>query len=303
MFSQISRLASASWVVSLLAVLLGPPASWAQGLGQGGMGGLGGQGFGGQGLGGQNFVTGQGVAGQTFSQPSFNLRSQSYTPTFSNGTFRYANTLASPLANVSQPMGQGSSAGVGGGVGGGMVGGQTGGFGQTSNQRLVGGQTGMGTTGLGGQRLGQTGFGQSGFGQTGFGQTGLMAGQRFGQNAFGQQGLGRMGMNQGLNQGMMTQGGMRGATTSPLVPSLTISPGSVPTTGAIATNDLTNRLQNLLRVSPSLTSAKNLIVGLDGGVLVLRGEVLTDADRELAEALVRLEPGVYDVRNELTLAP
>lgn len=296
-----SRLASASWVVPLLAFLLGPSAAWAQGLGQGGMGGLGGQGLGGQGLGGlggQNFGSGQGVAGQTFSQPSFNLRSQSYAPTFTNGTFRYANTLATPLSNVSQPMGQASSTSVGVGFGSSMVAGQTGGFGQATSQRVAGGQAGLGTTGLGGQRVGQTGFGQAGFAQTG-----MMTGQRLGQNAFGQQGFGRMAMNQGLNQAMMGQRTAPGATTSPLVPSLTISTGSRPTIGPIATNELTNRLQSLLQASPSLGSAKNLLVGIDGGVLVLRGEVLTESDRDLAEALVRLEPGVYEVRNELTLAP
>jgi osmotically-inducible protein OsmY len=39
---------------------------------------------------------------------------------------------------------------------------------------------------------------------------------------------------------------------------------------------------------------------MDGSTVVLRGSVRDDHERRLAEALVRLTPGVRAVRNELT---
>jgi hypothetical protein len=39
------------------------------------------------------------------------------------------------------------------------------------------------------------------------------------------------------------------------------------------------------------------------GVLTLRGTVASEDDRKLAEALARLEPGVRDVTNEITVQP
>jgi hypothetical protein len=287
-------------VAPFAGLLLVPVLAVAQGFG--GMN-RGGQGFGNQNFGGQGFGAGQGVAGQNFAEPSFNLNSQNFTPTYSNGTFRYANTLAAPFTNVSQPLGSSASAR---GTTGGGVGGQTGGFGQTGGQRM--GQTGFGQTGLGGQTgFGQTGFGGtafggSAFGPTGFGQTGL-TGQRMGQMGLGQTGMGQQG-RQRMNQGMrMGQGNQAGATTSPLFPTLIIGPVLRPTATPLSTNELTTRLQAQLRASPTLASARNLVLGMEGGVLVLRGEVVSENDRDLAEALVRLEPGIYDVRNELTLAP
>jgi osmotically-inducible protein OsmY len=38
-----------------------------------------------------------------------------------------------------------------------------------------------------------------------------------------------------------------------------------------------------------------------GDTLVLRGRVATRADRDLAENLARLEPGVWNLRNELVV--
>ncbi|MEX0714408.1 MAG: BON domain-containing protein [Pirellulales bacterium] len=41
---------------------------------------------------------------------------------------------------------------------------------------------------------------------------------------------------------------------------------------------------------------------VEGGAAVLRGQVATEDDRLLAENLVRLEPGVSAIRNEITIA-
>jgi osmotically-inducible protein OsmY len=62
---------------------------------------------------------------------------------------------------------------------------------------------------------------------------------------------------------------------------------------------LNTRFERVTR-QPAL---RGVSVELDAeGVVVLRGEVATPAQRQLAANMVRLEPGVRKVRNELTLA-
>lgn len=62
---------------------------------------------------------------------------------------------------------------------------------------------------------------------------------------------------------------------------------------------LNNRFDRVTR-QPAL---RGVSVDLDAdGVVVLRGEVATPSQRQLAANMVRLEPGVKKVRNELTLA-
>lgn len=54
--------------------------------------------------------------------------------------------------------------------------------------------------------------------------------------------------------------------------------------------------------SPSLPSAGNIQIVADAGVVVLKGEVRSAEEKKLAEALVRIEPGVRQVRNELEIS-
>jgi hypothetical protein len=60
-------------------------------------------------------------------------------------------------------------------------------------------------------------------------------------------------------------------------------------------------LRASLQASPSLPSAKNLDVQLDNDTFVLTGSVATDRERRLAEGLVRLTPGVRNIRNNIQL--
>jgi hypothetical protein len=59
-------------------------------------------------------------------------------------------------------------------------------------------------------------------------------------------------------------------------------------------------LQQIISGSSALTS-KNIKVKLDGQTLVLEGSVANDRERRLAEGLVRLTPGVRQVRNTLVV--
>jgi hypothetical protein len=61
-------------------------------------------------------------------------------------------------------------------------------------------------------------------------------------------------------------------------------------------------LRASLQQSASLPSAKNLDVQLDNDTFVLTGTVATDRERRLAEGLVRMTPGVRNVRNNIQLA-
>ncbi|MBI3411579.1 MAG: BON domain-containing protein [Planctomycetes bacterium] len=48
---------------------------------------------------------------------------------------------------------------------------------------------------------------------------------------------------------------------------------------------------------------KNIQVAVDGGLVILQGQVANDRERRIAEGVVRLTPGVRDVRNELNVPP
>jgi hypothetical protein len=70
-----------------------------------------------------------------------------------------------------------------------------------------------------------------------------------------------------------------------------------------APGQLERDVRELLLRSSSLKSRGSIIVSVDGPVVILRGTALSSRDRRLAEALVRLTPGVRDVVNEIEVGP
>ena len=56
-----------------------------------------------------------------------------------------------------------------------------------------------------------------------------------------------------------------------------------------------------LRRVPQIARRSTIRVAVQNETAILRGEVATQHDRELAENLARLEPGVWDVKNELVV--
>ena len=202
-------------------------------------------------------------------------------------------------------------------------------FGSTGASGL-GGSSGFGSTGSGlGSGTGSTGFGnQTGLGntgQTGFGgQNQLGAngnnGGILGRNTNQNQGiLGRNVQNQGTggnngqgggrgggnrgNNGSNSQngGGGNGANANqiPLVrPRQKVAfDYRLPTSDAIQTT-LETRLTKLSVKAPGLKSV--MVAVEEKGEVVLRGEVASVSESKLAENMLRLEPGVRTVRNELT---
>lgn len=63
------------------------------------------------------------------------------------------------------------------------------------------------------------------------------------------------------------------------------------------------RLSTQISKVPGITQLGPISVSLVGQTAVLQGTVASDADRQLAADLARLEPGVLAVQNELEVAP
>jgi hypothetical protein len=62
-------------------------------------------------------------------------------------------------------------------------------------------------------------------------------------------------------------------------------------------------LTHLLQVSSELRSNSRIEASVAGRVATLRGEVVSERDRSLAERLVLFEPGIDSVKNELKVRP
>ncbi len=323
-------------LVSACALLGWQTSAPAQTFGQGGGGasssssglGIGGQG---QGLTGQNLLGTTNITniaqplgtskavGPTQSNPFGGYYTNPYSlginPNYSGTT----NAGNSSQGTFGQPLYTTTTGSPSMGTFGGTTGGRT-------SAGLSGGASGGARTGVGGSgRVGGTGT--SGYGSTGFGSTGTrttgMSGYGTGTSGYGATGtsaLGRPGggLTGGLTGGINplgTTGAMRNTTmmganngyfsTSGMVRSGSYVAGLGPTMPSAnpVVSQLQVKLQGLLQASSSLPSKAGISVGMDGGgVVVLRGSVADDHERRLAEALMRLTPGVREVRNDLVVA-
>ncbi|MBI3863335.1 MAG: BON domain-containing protein [Planctomycetia bacterium] len=75
---------------------------------------------------------------------------------------------------------------------------------------------------------------------------------------------------------------------------------SIDYTKPSVTNATSNLAASFDKI-PSHDALKGVTFEADGSTIILRGSVDSDETRRLASALVRLEPGVRSVRNELTI--
>lgn len=218
-----------------------------------------------------------------------------YRPTGSNsssGTGGGGFSGGSGISNSGLGSGTGGFSGTGTGTGARTGGSNLGGLSSGGMSGSLG--TGGAAGGLGGNRgglgggLNSGGIGMGGF-TGGTGNRNMMGGTGFlGGN---QGGMGMMGMNN--NQQNATQGTMGyqvnfGGTGSARLPT---------TTNLTPNADFQQRLQT----SPGMQSASGLQVFTTGSTAILRGQVGSDQAKQLADAMIRLEPGVYDVQNELVV--
>ncbi|MFL5331208.1 MAG: BON domain-containing protein [Gemmataceae bacterium] len=209
----------------------------------------------------------------------------------------YANPYAAGIANNSAGAAFGTP--VYGNISGGSGGSFSGGTGG-SNRSSFGATGGSGGSGFGGSRTSSSGLSMGGLGTssspsggfTSLGNTG--AGTAGGFNR-GTTGLGTAGVSgsggisqtfapaapSGLKSGMLY-------TTTVRFP-MTIQPMT----------QVRDSLQSVVARSSSVSAPANVKVDVDSGVVVLRGQVADDDERRHVENLVRLSPGVREVRNEL----
>lgn len=185
------------------------------------------------------------------------------------------------------------------------------------------GNSGFGNSGFGGSGFGNSGLGNSGLGgQTGsaFGNTGMNMstgpfigqndnrGRQVGNRMAGQQGaLGAMQALQGL--GALQRGGGFNRDRSgggddrerlPLRPTQRIAFDFDAATPSAAVERVTTQFAEIAESRPELAGIT--FAADDAGNVVLRGTVDSKEAAQLAAALVRLEPGVRSVVNELTVA-
>jgi hypothetical protein len=74
-----------------------------------------------------------------------------------------------------------------------------------------------------------------------------------------------------------------------------------PTFAAPPARGLAAAVADELRRSTQIRKLSPIGVTLDGEKAILRGQVASEHDRQLAELLVRFEPGIWQVQNELTV--
>jgi hypothetical protein len=224
-------------------------------------------------------------------------------------------------------FGSGGFGGSFGSGGMGMSGGtMSGGFGGMSGGMMSGGLGG--TTGFGG---GYGGYGMTGgvsstnifatyfqnpyviaSGSTGGGTTQMTSRNApFGQPMYGNTttgamtagGLGGMSGMSGMGSRMGT--GMTGSSGAPFtlaVGAEGLGGGATPPATAPAANSaLQTQALNVIQQSSSLPSKANITVQVVGSTVILSGTVADDHERRLAANLLRLTPGVGQVRNDLQL--
>ncbi|HQR09550.1 MAG TPA: BON domain-containing protein [Gemmatales bacterium] len=198
---------------------------------------------------------------------------------FSGGSGITNSGLGSGTGGLS---GLGTGARTGTGTGGLSSGGMTGSLGTGGTAGgLAGNRGGLGG-GLTGGGLGTGGLGGGG----GFGNRNMMGGGGFLGGA-----QGGMGMNnQQQNSAQGTMGYQVNYSGAGLVH------------GPVMTNLTPNAdFQQRLQASPGMQNASGLQVFTRGDTAILRGQVASDYAKQLAAAMIRLEPGVYEVQNELVV--
>ena len=209
---------------------------------------------------------------------------------------------------------------TGGTTSSGIFGSRTVGQGSSLGSRSFGGTGGLGAGGSAAgasQQLGQLGTLQGGVSSGArFLRQNVQAGDFVGMDAQSMaEFVGRAGASQAGNQrfqaGIAPQGAGRGANGRPGQGGARSGRSQVQLRTTIrvgfdrspsAPTGLSSKLQTRLAQSSGIQFLSSVEVALDGGAATLRGVVATEHDRVLAGQLARLEPGIWNVKNELSLA-
>jgi hypothetical protein len=128
--------------------------------------------------------------------------------------------------------------------------------------------------------------GAAGFGQPSYGTVSTTVVQTTGRGA----NTGRTGS---ATVGGFT--GMTGGTGSPITYATLVRFSAPP----IVDSRLRADLQGMLSRTTAIRQPSTVTIEVVGDTVILRGRVADDDEKRLVEGMVRLEPGVHEVRNEL----
>lgn len=131
--------------------------------------------------------------------------------------------------------------------------------------------------------------GMNGAGMMGRGGTGQLGG------LFGNQGMNQLNRNMQNMQNMGRGGQQQRQLRTPIRLGFDRP--------LVAGPQVVAQFERRLTKIPQLQITGKLDVAMDGSTAVLRGVVGSERDRDLAGRLALLEPGISDVRNELTIRP
>lgn len=112
---------------------------------------------------------------------------------------------------------------------------------------------------------------------------------------------GTAGVNRGLGGGVGGLGGGLGGSNA--MPEVSYAATLRFAPPPVVTPVLRADLQTIVSRTSAIRTPANVRVEADGDVIVLRGRVADEDEKRLVEGLVRLEPGVREVRNELEIGP
>lgn len=295
------------FAASVVVALISPAAMLAQGNVQGGTGAGGGTGTTGRG------GSATGLAGQANTTLLGNQIDLNFNSVFGNAA-TIANLSGDPFAAY-RPTGSGTGS-ISGSTGGGQTGfggamGNTGGAQRTN----TGGALGTNANSFGGTNANRAGLtGGTGLGGQGGGLGGGLNANRMG-GALGGGNAMTMGGNRGgflggagggflggAGAGSFLGGGGTNNQQTAAAPMGYIvnfdgrNASSLPPSGALT--NATDFQQRLL-TTPGLQNARNFQVFTRGDTAILQGQVGSDYAKQLAAAMIRLEPGVYEVDNKL----
>ncbi len=195
----------------------------------------------------------------------------------------YANPYYQGRAGATTGGTAGSSSNTPGGFGVALYGTTGTGTGTTGARNTTGG----GTARTGGATGTTSGFG----GTTGFGATGTTGGRGGAQQGgFG----GTTGARGGQQGGTQQNNGLTTGRQISYTATLKFAAPSIPVA------QMQTDLRGMIDTSSSIADAKGVnVTAGDGGVIVLKGNAKDEDEARLIENMIRLTPGVKDVKNEL----
>lgn len=203
------------------------------------------------------------------------------------GTSAFGSSGATGGRSASSALG--SAGGLSTGFGAGQTGGGRGG---------AAGNTGLGSTGLsanGGAALNSGFVGRTNTGFAGNAQAGQTGGRSNANRNFNRSNASSFNP-QGSDFGGNATNEKR---TSSIRPRQKIAFDYTPKSPVVVASTLTTRLGQIEKINPRL---KGINIQVFGSEIVMTGTVEKAADKKLAETIMRMEPGVRTIRNDLEVA-